>query len=369
MPAGIVVPPARPAADVQSEVRRDPFTGRLTLVAGQRDRRPMEFVRRPVATNLTLDCPFCAGGEWMTPAAVHSEFADGGSTASPRGDGRSSDWTVRVVPNRFPAVSPKRPGVVAPGPITGGPFQSAMAFGRHEVVIESPRHRHSLSDLDVDEIRATFRAYRSRLADLRRDRTLRSVQIFKNVGPDAGASLSHSHSQIIATNFLPDLTAGVVRRMRRHHAETGCCLRCEVLREEHSRGERIVAVVDGIACYCPHASRTPMAMRLTPITHAGCLTQLDPDTLAALADLTRRSVGWMERVLGPVAYNVVVHVAPPNIPDSVGPIDDAYHLSIDITPRITHIAGYELGSDVFINAVSPEDAATRYRDAVAAESL
>src|SRR5262245_51865364 len=160
-----------------SEFRQDPLSRRWVIIGGERGGRPNEFVEATTRAS-GLTCPFCAGHEGETPPAIATYGANG-----------KAKWLVRVVPNKFPAVTVDQPS----------------GFGRHEVIIESPRHVASLSELSDEEAEAAFVAYRDRLAELKREGQFQYVQIFKNVGPAAGASLEHVHSQLVALSSVPEV--------------------------------------------------------------------------------------------------------------------------------------------------------------------
>jgi len=175
-----------------SEFRHDPLSRRWVIIGGERAGRPNEFVEAATRAG-GLTCPFCAGHEAETPPAIATFGANG-----------KGKWLTRVVPNKFPAVT-----VSDPPPrnlfSTTGENVAAPGFGRHEVIIESPRHVASLSDLTEAEAEAAFGAYRDRLLKIKAERQYRYVQIFKNVGPAAGASLEHVHTQLVALPDVPEV--------------------------------------------------------------------------------------------------------------------------------------------------------------------
>src|SRR5438045_2316021 len=182
-----------------SEFRQDPLSRRWVIIGGERAGRPNEFVEAATRAR-GLTCPFCAGHEADTPTAIATYGANG-----------KGKWLTRVVPNKFPAVTANDP-VKPPASLfsAAGDNAAVPGFGRHEVIIESPRHVASLSELTDAEAEAAFGAYRDRLCQLKAEGRYRYVQIFKNVGPAAGASLEHVHSQLVA---LPDVPAVVEQEL------------------------------------------------------------------------------------------------------------------------------------------------------------
>ena len=181
-----------------SELRRDPLTGRWVIIASHRNARPNEFASRPPRPSARLKCPFCAGNEAETPPEIARYPADAGR------------WSVRVVPNKYPALSPPEAGQVP----VAGLLHSRAGEGAHEVIIESPRHVASLTELSRDEMRLAVRVYRDRLRRMRDDGRWRYALVFKNVGALAGASLHHIHSQLLATDLIPPEIQDKLQRIR-----------------------------------------------------------------------------------------------------------------------------------------------------------
>lgn len=382
--------------DAVSEGRFDPIGGQWTIIAGNRSQRPEEFCDSGEQTRSDLECPFCAGHEDSTPAPVWTvrEPVDADQPALPATSPAESsanpsraNWLVRVVPNKYPAVGPLVGNADSASPVAASnvpPFKAPPSkapakkkrnstdllmphrriVGGHEVIIESSRHVRSVSDLDIDEVQASFAAYADRIRHWYSMPEIAHVSVFKNAGSDAGASLSHCHSQLVATDYVPDDVRSCFRRMHRHKVTTGCCLQCDLIREEQRQGERVIAVQNGLIAFCPFASHLPMMLRITTTDHRACLSDLDSEGVSAVARLVHRAVGWIERSLGPVAYNFIIHCHPKGMDDSV----EAYHWSLDLFPRLTKIAGFEWNTGTMINPTPPELAAATYREQAKAES-
>ncbi|MEM9645174.1 MAG: DUF4921 family protein [Planctomycetota bacterium] len=416
----------RPDA-VGSQARLDDLTGQWVVFAPDRENRPNDFAAQDETAVPTADCPFCSGNESQTPPHVYSA---GGSASEP--------WGVRVVPNKFPAVSLANttqrvpltadgssatvPSSDAPssgsvfrgsagsgsavsvsGPsgqtgMTGWEVQSSMTAagspelpaqatrdsakrrqhragdslvasrnvsGGHEVIIESSKHVESMSQLDADAVVEVFRAFKVRLLAWRELRSIQYVSVFKNVGRQAGASLHHSHSQLIALDQIP---ADVKRNMwlrRNHHAKMGCCLLCDLNRHEVKARQRIIAKTDNLLAYCPFASAFAYQVRITSQMHLGRYEDLSDDQIAEVARLTQRVTTWLERMRPGVAYNLVLHTQPPGDDGKA----DAFHWSLDLVPRTSHFAGFEIGCGTMINSVLPEQAAAEYRQQASQERL
>ncbi|MCO6457624.1 MAG: DUF4921 family protein [Pirellulaceae bacterium] len=315
----------RPSAtlDQPSSValRQDPLSGRWVLIAEQRAARPQGFVVTSQTRPGTL-CPFCRGHEAETPTSLASY------PAAEESPGQVPDWLVRVVPNKYPAV------------------------GSHEVIIESPRHVVSLAELTDDELHWTFIAYRDRLRALASQDDIAYGQVFKNVGPSAGASLEHVHSQLIG---LPIVPSGVQRELdhfRQHAQGAGRCLLCELIGNEQADGTRVVEQSGSCLAWCPYASRFPFEVWLAPRQHLTGFEQSSLEVIGDAAMLARRVLARLEACQPKVNYNYYLHTSPLR----PRPGDD-FHWHLEILPRLTRTAGFEWATEMHINPVAPETAA------------
>ncbi|MFG0261499.1 MAG: DUF4921 family protein [Novipirellula sp. JB048] len=359
-----------------AQSRMNPITGDWTIFAPHRDARPDQFEAAPRSSpQVAIDCPFCGGEELSTPAPVWVAKIDADEnfqvlTTSPY-DGPASqydiaDWSVRVVPNKYPAVTdPVVDTSSNDAHQRNKPlFQSRPVSGGHEVIIESPSHVQSISELDLPEIKLMLFAYQQRLQYWRNQPGIQYICVFKNVGGDAGASLQHSHSQLLATDQMPNSVATINERMRSHQARTGCCLQCDLIRAELKYKKRIVAQTDSLVAYCPYASRLPMLLCVTTKEHLDHFDQLRFEVLDELARLIQRMTGWLETLVPNASYNLLLHTRPPGAHGN----PDAFHWSLEFFPRISRMAGFEWSSQCMINTVLPEVATERYRQCVAAEN-
>ncbi len=368
---------SRSAAESCSESRRDPITGDWTIFAPNRNERPNEFKDEPVQPSVQVECPFCRGQENLTPNPVwvgRPGDQEGQYETCLKSQSKATDdWSVRVVPNLFPAIVPMsqieavrerdqrhRDSSQEAG---GALFRNALVAGGHEVIIESPDHVRSFTELDLTEATLVLMAYRDRIQYWREHKSIGYISVFKNVGGDAGASLQHSHSQLIATSQLPGSVRSICENLLRHHASSGCCMQCDILRAELRDKSRIVYHADDLVAYCPYASRLPMLMRLTSTQHLDRFENLDDASLENVARLFKRAVAWVERLHPGVSYNCLLHTRPPGVRGD----SNALHWSIEIFPRLTRVAGFEWSSHTMINPILPEVAAERYRSCAAAE--
>lgn len=227
-----------------SEFRRDLLSDHWVIIAPNRASRPEQSAAdSPMRT--PQRCPFCRGHEQDTPPAVAS-FAEDGAPAD-------DEWQVRVVPNKYPAVenvdSPTRP--------SEGFYETQRGVGVHEVIVESPEHVVSVSELDAIQAALLFRAYRDRLRKLGEHPNLAYGQVFKNSGAAAGASLEHSHSHLIATAVVPTQIQHEMAKSMAYHLQHGRCVFCVTLEQELEQGRRIVAESPHFVAFCPFASQFP----------------------------------------------------------------------------------------------------------------
>lgn len=376
MEAIVASPTASPCEKTQTHSRHDAITGRWTIFAVGRDERPNDYAAVAPLEPVSFQCPFCAGHEEQTPPSVLeidssecesmslASYDEQGNHLSPR-----RPWAIRVIPNKFPAVDG-----ISQEPVTSDPaavahktksrrddptqslFRSRVITGGHEVFIESPSHDHSLVTLDLAQATMLFRAYQLRMSHWRKVPSICYVSLFKNSGPAAGASLHHSHSQLIATTELPFAAKAVADRMKLHWAKTGCCLQCDLVRAEIKAKVRVVASTDSLVAYCPFGSHLPMLLRITTRRHLDCYESLTMSELEELAKLVRRCIRWMQKMYPDVAYNYLIHTRPPGVGG-----EDMAHWALELFPRVSHVAGFEWSSDCLINPMLPETAAAKYR--------
>lgn len=328
-----------------SELRLDFATDEWVIIATERARRPHDFrVRESAQAETPLEsCPFCPGHEALTPAELYREP-------------RSGAWSVRVVPNKFPALSPDATGATAAaGP--AGIFPRRAGIGHHEVIIETPDHRARFATLSSEAIAAVLRAYRARYQALRRDPSVRAIIIFKNCGEAAGTSLSHPHSQLVATPIVPLTIQAKYDVSRRHWDVNQRCLYRDLFEAELGQKERVLFETGRFGVFQPFASRLPFETWIMPKRHSPSFCDLHDDELDELAEVLRATFRLLRRGLGEFPYNYVVHSAP------VGEEDRRFYLwHLEILPRLTTFAGFEMGSRIFINTASPEATAAFLRD-------
>jgi UDPglucose--hexose-1-phosphate uridylyltransferase len=337
------------------QYRQDPLSLRWVIVGSDRASRPQEFVEQTVRRS-DVGCPFCAGNEEQTPPAIQLYPALNGRA-------KTVPWQIRVVPNKYPAVTTEAsPGQEQPSSEAsrnnGSLHLQRTGFGQHEVIIESPEHLTSLTELSPANQRLVWQAYQDRLRALRQDGRFSYVQIFKNVGAAAGASLEHTHSQIVALPWTPDDVQKEVDRFAQHRAKTGRSLLTQIIDEELATGERIVAQVGDFVAFCPWASRFPYQVCIAPRRQQPSMEHLPAGELGELATIVGDVIGRIERTLGGASYNLILHTVPFDTA-----AHDHYHWHIEIFPRLTKAAGFEWSTGCWLNPLLPEEAAAALRTA------
>jgi UDPglucose--hexose-1-phosphate uridylyltransferase len=326
------------------EIRKDPFTGRLIIFSAERAKRP-----QPVALDRNpgdmRSCPFCAGNEAMTPPEVFAYGADPNQIQRP-------GWIVRVVPNKYPALVSDGNG----SEFTDGIYESMNGLGVHEVIIESPNHVENMAMLSENQIEQVLLAYRERMLHLRRDKRWRYILLYKNQGIEAGATLPHVHSQLIALPWMPKEVADEMTGAQGYFESTGDCLYCEMIRREIRDRNRIVAEHERWVVLCPYASRFSYEAWILPRKHVSNFDASSKDDFAELSRVLRQTLIRLNRQLTNPPFNYTIHSSP------LGEAADGfYHWHMEIMPKLTQVAAFELGSGSYINPVAPEDAARLLR--------
>ncbi|WP_328690368.1 hypothetical protein OHA74_14500 [Streptomyces phaeochromogenes] len=338
-----------------TELRQDPFTRDWVAIAPGREERPRQTPRPRSADGHPAQpaaaaggCPFCPGREEATPPEIWRLPALAGTAGA--------DWVIRVVPNRYPVLDPgDRPARHH----TTGPHTFADGIGSHEVVIESPDHAWDLADGDDTAVADILRAYRTRARVLREARP-GLVLPFRNHGAAAGTSLPHPHSQIVATPIVPLRFRHLFDVARAYYDETGRCLYVDHTAAELADGRRVVAATDHVAALAPYAARAPYETWIVPRHHQASFADAPDEILDQTAALLRRTLAALRDLLGDVPYNYAL-ISAPNGEEATAYF--AWHLQI--VPRLTEPAGFELGTGFAVNPVPPEHAAARLRHAMA----
>jgi len=348
------------------EIRINPIVPtESVLVATARGMRPKkaeEKVQRDQRAHVDT-CPFCRGNEERTPPAIKTWPKDG-------------DWDVRIVPNLYPVLGDDSPT----NNIAFGLQQVIDGYGRHEVIIDHPNHGIIIHEMSEEHLANLLTIYQQRMAELyASDPRLKYVLVFKNFGPAAGASIPHTHSQIIATPVVPENVQNEVTHSREYAQKFGQCIFCSLIDEALTyeatiydresgeirrkvnvgqyvieRGERFVAIK-------PFASRFEWEIHILPLQHEADFLQTSSEDIADFARVLKRTMARLDKVVGGVQFNFFLHSLPHG--DEYNNCQDSYHWHLEICPRTSIPTGFELGSGLFVSTVSPEEAAEALRNA------
>ncbi len=327
------------------ELRKDPVIGRWVIISTERGKRPSDFA--PIEEKKKGGfCPFCYGNEDKTPPEIYAIRPDNSPKDKP-------GWTLRVIPNKYPALRIEgqlnRQG--------DGIYDKMNGVGAHEVIVETPEHFKDLADLEIGAIFDVFRVFRERVLDLKKDIRLKYAMIFKNHGMSAGASLEHTHSQLIATPIIPKRVIEEMEGAKNYFNFKERCIFCDIIHQEIKDGVRIVFEEDFFIVIEPYAPRFPFETWILPREHHSHYESQSDEMIQHLAVTMKEVLGRINAALNNPPYNFVIHTSP--LQDGAL---EYYHWHIEFMPKLTRIAGFEWGTGFYINPTSPEDAAQYLRN-------
>ncbi len=329
------------------ELRKDPVLGRWVIISTERAKRPKDFKSTPESKVVTpKECPFCPGNESATPPEIYAIRTDGSAPNTP-------GWNLRVIANKFPALRIE-------GEINRrgeGIYDRMNGIGAHEVIIETPDHDQDLADVDIDGFGQVVHAYQQRILDLRKDERLRYVMVFKNFGAAAGASLEHSHSQLIATPVVPKRVMEEMDGAKRYFEYRERCIFCDIVVQETKNRKRLICENNSFILICPFAPRFPFECWILPRNHRSNFEDATSEELKDLSAILKDCLMRLNKALNTPPYNFVIHTAPITVRGV-----DFYHYHLEIIPVLTHIAGFEWGTGFYINPTGPEDSSEYLRN-------
>jgi UDPglucose--hexose-1-phosphate uridylyltransferase len=335
-----------------SELRKDPVLNRWVIIASERGVRPSSWAvggpSQAEEATLPGGCPFCEHNERMTPHEVMS-LRDAGEPDQP-------GWYVRVVPHKFPVLRVEG----QPEPLSDGLRTRMDGIGAHEIIIEHPRHNTDLAFLPPEQIMRVFAACIARMQDLRRDLRFQHLALFRNHRREAGATLDHPHSQLVAFPLVPNGVAEQLMGSHAYFAAHGRCVYCEIGADELAQGRRIVLESEHFVTICPYASPLPYGTQILPRRHGADLCAMGVAEQADLASVMQRLLIAYRSALGNPPYNLIYHTAPIQVPDEAPygqNLTSHYHWHVEVAPRLAGVTGAEWGTGFPVNPVSPEEAA------------
>ncbi|MEJ2576945.1 MAG: DUF4931 domain-containing protein [Gammaproteobacteria bacterium] len=351
-------------ADSVREIRINPIVPtESVLVATARGMRPKKAEEKAErdARDRVETCPFCRGNEDRTPPTIKA-YPD------------ESDWDIRIVPNLYPVLGDER----ATSNIAFGLQQVIDGYGRHEVVIDNPNHGIGLHQMSREHLANLFSVCQQRMRELyASDQRLKYVLVFKNFGAAAGASIAHTHSQIIATPVVPENVQNEVHHSREHYRKLGQCIFCSLIdealtfeatlydrqsgaiRRKIEVGQYIIERSERFVAIKPFASRFEWEIHVLPLRHQADFSLATREDLVDFARVLQRTMARLEQVVGGVQYNFFLHSLPHG--DEYDNCGHSYHWHLEICPRTSIPTGFELGSGLFVSTVSPEAAAAALR--------
>ncbi len=336
-----------------SILRKDPLSNGWVIISPERGLQTSDY--GPVGTTVKKSglCPFCPGHESKTPHEIFAYRKEGTHADQP-------GWWVRTIPNKAAAL--RNEGHV--GRRGKGIYDLMNAIGAHEIVIEGPDHVSNFTTIDPRLVEEIIRMHLDRMKNLREDSRFRYIQIFKNYGSAAGASLDHPHSQIIALPITPRWVKEELGCTAQHFARKERCLFCDILRQELADGERLVFENEHFVAFEPFASKFPFETWIIPKEHNANFHTIPEEQIRPFADAVRLTLSMLFHTLQDPPYNFIVHTAPLYYRKANywKTIDDDYHWHMEIIPRVTKVAGFEWGTGFYINPTPPEEAAKYLRD-------
>jgi UDPglucose--hexose-1-phosphate uridylyltransferase len=346
------------------EIRIDPIVpSNSVLVATARSMRPRKAEEpAPRDTRKHVDtCPFCQGNEDKTPPTIAS-YPD------------EKDWKIRIVENLYPVLGENS----TQDNLSFGLQQTIEGYGRHEVIIDHPSHGIAIHEMDVEHLALIFTSYQDRMRHLyESDPRLKYVLAFKNFGPAAGASIAHTHSQIIAMPVVPEDLYNEVQHSQNYYNKHHRCIFCSLIdealtyeatiydrdsgevRRKINVGQYVIEKNQHFVAIKPFASRYEWEIHILPLTHQADYLQTSEEEMQSFAEVLKNSMARLDQVIGGAQYNYFLHSIPHG--GEYQSCTPSYHWHLEICPRTSIPTGFELGSGLFVNTISPEDAAEKLR--------
>jgi UDPglucose--hexose-1-phosphate uridylyltransferase len=337
-----------------NELRKDYLLDRWVVIATERGRRPTDFAKKEREQAKTSVCPMCPGNEHMTPPAVlvYLKSGKGIRKGKDKNGFRHKNWLIRCIPNLYPAFAPPKTEISRKKIMKSSDL--AVAVGHHEVLVESPNHDEHPADARIQQLVYVVNAYVDRLRDLSAKPYVRYVSIFRNHGLEAGASLSHAHSQIIATPFIPKIAEDELKASRKFWEQNRKCIFCDILEKERE-GPRLILENSKFIVFAPYASVNPIEFWILPKEHEATLLDLSQTEVKTFAETLKACLNGLKQLANDPPYNYGFHLA-------VNENERGYyHWHLEVYPKLAIWAGFEKSTGIYINTVTPEAAAESLR--------
>lgn len=337
-----------------NELRKDYLLDRWVVIATERGRRPTDFVKQERQQTKAGVCPLCPGNEHMTPPAVLVYLRSGKVIKKDRDkdENRHKNWLIRVVPNLYPAFSPPKNRISKRQIVKNENL--CLAVGHHEILVESPIHDEHPANADIPQLVHVVNGYVDRLRELSAKPYVRYVSIFRNHGLEAGASLSHAHSQIVAAPDIPRIVKEELIASKAYWKKNKRCVFCDVMKKERT-GPRFILENPQFMAFAPYASINPMEFWIFPRRHQTSLLEMSTNEVRMLAETMKTCLSKLKTLVNDPPYNYGFHIAISK------EATDYYHWHLEVYPRLAIWAGFEKSTGTYINTMTPETAAESLR--------
>jgi UDPglucose--hexose-1-phosphate uridylyltransferase len=338
-----------------NELRKDYLLNRWVVTAKERSRRPSDFAKPRVQIPKSPSCPMCIGNEQMTPPAPLLYLKENDEIVKaqdPLTGERPKNWLVRCVPNLYPAFSPPNQPEDTVQIIKAE--NMGVAIGAHEVIVESPNHDEDPADAELPQLELVIQAYIDRLRELSSKSYVKYVSVFRNYGSEAGASLTHAHSQVIATPIVPPIIQEECNASKAYYEKFGRCVFCDII-EQEAKGPRLVSEDSDFVVIAPFASINPMEFWIIPKKHGANMLNMSDSEIIALAKTLKGSLKALKDLVNDPPYNYGFHLSIDRQAEGY------YHWHIEVYPKISIWAGFEINTGIYINTIPPETAAESLR--------
>jgi len=327
-----------------SEFRQDIVSGDWVLIATGRKKRPHDLiVKKKRKASPKRKCPFKDPQASGNAEPIITRYRPGKNE-------NKKDWSIQVIPNLYPAVFSS--SNIDPTIKQNGPYFIADGAGYHDLIITRD-HYNNFPRLSPQEAVEVLSVMQERYKQVAEDNRIDYVSIFHNWGPSAGASIYHPHYQIISIPVLPPDVSHSLKGSEKYFKENNSCVHCAVLKKEMSENSRIIYENNSAVVFLPFVSREPFEIRVFPKRHSSFFEDCPPKELSDIADALQKATGMLEEKMKNVDYNFFIHTAPVKDKNKYG----YYHWHIEIQPKISISAGFELSTGIEITVVDPDDAA------------
>ncbi|MCX8093056.1 MAG: galactose-1-phosphate uridylyltransferase [Candidatus Goldbacteria bacterium] len=324
-----------------SEIRRDPITNRWIITLDDKYFNPSSVSSIPIdLPQIDKNCPFCPGNDSKISKVIF-ELKD-----------KNDGWKIKVIPNNRPYLMVEKQ-LKKQG---RGIFDVISGTGANEVIIENPLHNIDIDKLDIQSISDIIKTYINRTLDLKKDIRFEYIFIFKNRGPDAGGTLFHPYSQLIALPVIPKRISEEIESSLKYFELKNRCIFCDIIDNELLNNERVVKETENYVVITPFASRVAFELCILPKFHSTHFYNLNEQQISELSTVLKDVIYRLNKSLNNPSYNYMIHTAPVKSEEI-----PYYHWHIEIMPRIKRTEGFEWGTGFYINPTLPEDVAEYLR--------